>query len=451
MTSRRSAARRLRRRWLNAADRNVVLKVGLFAIRDLAWGLRLRTGVLSTECGATHERLSLAALVPHVVSVFAAYHEGLGGQGFRAVAADGVELFVLARRMAGAGEGGFAPGVPVTRIWTPFPRVHILEERSIRNLVISLCFSVGCLALLVARRRRYDLVHFHGASVPLLLCLPFLKLLGKKVVAKVAAANLGTEAGSLAGRYGRLGDLLARLARRVDAFVAISEEIRQGLLADGVAPGKIHRIDNFVDTETFRPSAPGEKDRLKERFGYRGQILVLYAGRLVPRKGVDHLLRAWTRVAPAHPDARLLLLGEGPLRQELEALARALGAVNTARFGGGVDNVAEYLRAADLFVLPSLQEGMPNALLEAMATGVRCVATRIGGVVDVVGEGHSVVLVPPAHPGALAGALGLCLGGVDRCEARGLAGLGVIRSRFDLAARTRAYRDLYEKAVELEH
>lgn len=392
-------------------------------------------------------------MTPRLCVVSALYHPNLGGLGRQAqllaerLAADGVELFVLARRMTGMGEGGFAPGVPVTRVWTPFPGVHILEDRSLKNLLISLCFSLGCLALLVARRRRYDVVHFHGASVPLLLCLPVLKFLGKKVVAKVAAANLGTEAGSLGGRYGGLGTRLARLTRRVDAFVAISEEIRQGLLADGVAPEQIHRIANFVDPVLFRPPMPGERDAAKERRGYGGQTLVLYAGRLVERKGVAFMLEAWRDVSAGCPEARLVLLGEGPLLGALTEQARRLGITGSVRFAGRVDDVPGWLRAADVFVLPSLQEGLPNALLEAMASGLPCVATRIGGVVDVVRDGRGALLVPQADAAALAAACGRMLRDDSLRHALGEAAEAEIRGRFGLEARVATYRRLYAEVA----
>jgi glycosyltransferase involved in cell wall biosynthesis len=329
---------------------------------------------------------------------------------------NGVPLFVIARSMTEMPAATFATDVEVMRVSAPWPHIHILEEVSVRNVLISMAFSLGCLRLLVRHRHRYDLVHFHGASIPLFLCLPALKLLGKKVIAKVAAANLGTEAGALRGRYWGAGTLLAHLMRGVDAFVAISDEIREGLLRDGVAPEKIHRLDNFVDTETFHPPAPGEQERLKAEFGYAGKTLALCAGRLVQRKGLDYLLQAWARVSPAYPEARLLILGEGPLRENLEALSRHLGVADSVAFRGGVLNVPEYLRAADLFVLPSLQEGMPNALLEAMGSGLACAATAIGGVLDVVEHGTSGLLCHSGDPEELSAVLERCLadGGLRR-------------------------------------
>jgi glycosyltransferase involved in cell wall biosynthesis len=137
--------------------------------------------------------------------------------------------------------------------------------------------------------------------------------------------------------------------------------------------------------------------------------LVLFAGRLVHRKGVEFLLKAWQGISPGFPDARLLLLGDGPLLAQLEEMASTLGISKSARFIGRVDNVAEYLRAADIFVLPSLQEGLSNALLEAMASGTAVLATRIGGVTDVVEDNVDGILVRPGDVVSMAEGLRLLL------------------------------------------
>jgi glycosyltransferase involved in cell wall biosynthesis len=163
----------------------------------------------------------------------------------------------------------------------------------------------------------------------------------------------------------------------------------------------------------------------------------------VARKGIGHLLQAWREVAPEFPGARLLLLGNGPLRESLEATAVQLGLSVSARFGGRVDNVPEYLRAADLFVLPSLQEGLPNSLLEAMASGVPAVATRIGGVTDVVEGGKTALLVEPGHPQGLAESLRAMLVDPSLRERLGRAALETIGRSFGLESRSRRYQDLY--------
>lgn len=381
------------------------------------------------------------------------YHPNLGGLGRQAqllterLRKAKVDLFVIARKMTVDDGVSFSSDVEVIRVPSLFPQWHILEEISLKNVMISMVFSIGCMLALVRHRKRYDIVHFHGASLPLFFALPFLKWMGKKVVAKVAAANLGTEAGSLSGRYWFLGALLASLMRRADAFVAISEEIREGLIRDGVSPQRIHRIDNFIDTSLFFPPGPEEKDHLMEELGYRGKLLVLYSGRLVPRKGVEYLLIAWKEITVEHPDARLLLLGDGPLLGSLAEMTEHLEISDTVRFAGRIGDVPRYLRAADLFVLPSMQEGMPNSLLEAMACGLPAVATRIGGVVDVAGERGCAWLVEPGRWESLREGMGKMLSEIDLRNRISAAALDTIRENYSLESRVNRYLDLYQSCL----
>ena len=388
-------------------------------------------------------------MTPRVCVVSALYHPNLGGLGRQAMLLTerlrdaGVELFVVSRRMEGMPPADFSPNVEVIRVPCLFPKIHVFEEVSFRHILLSLSYSAGIAAELVRRRRRYDVVHFHGASIPLFVSLPFLKMMGKKVVAKVASANRGTEAGALAGRYWFVGDLLARMMRSVDAFVAISDEIREGLVRDGIPPERIYRIANFVDAQTFHPPATGETERLKAQLGYAGRTVVLFAGRLVPVKGIESLLEAWRKVSADFPGARLLLLGDGVSRQGLIALAEKLGISGTVRFEGRVDDVPVYLRSADIFVLSSLKEGMPNSLLEAMASGLPSVASRVGGVPDVAEDGRNALLVPPGDAGALAGALARLLGDGALRARLAAAALEAMRERYGLESRVRQYRELY--------
>ncbi len=389
-------------------------------------------------------------MTPRVCVVSALYHPNLGGLGRQAMLLterlrkDGVELFVVSRKMEGMPPAEFSPDVEVIRVPCLFPKIHVFEEVSFKHILLSMSYSIGIAATLIRRRKRYDIVHFHGASIPLFVSLPFLKMMGKKVVAKVAAANLGTEAGSLSGRYWFLGDLLARMMRSVEAFIAISDEIRDGLITDGIRPERIHRLPNFVDPAIFHPAGPGEKEDAKRRRGDADRTLLLFSGRLVARKGVEHLLMAWKDVSPEFPDARLILLGEGPSRQNLVASAENLGIAGTVRFEGRVDDVPDRLRSADIFVLPSLQEGMPNSLLEAMASGLPAIATRIGGVLDLVEDGVDGRLVEPGNPEMFAAAMRDLIGDPAKRERYGGAAAERISRTHSLESRAAQYQALYE-------
>jgi glycosyltransferase involved in cell wall biosynthesis len=362
------------------------------------------------------------------------------------LAKEGVNIFVIARKMKLQEESNFPGQVEVIRIPSLFPRKHILEEINVINILISLFFSLGCLFVLIHRSRDYDIVHFHGASIPLFICLPFLKISGKKVISKVAAAKLGTEAGSLRGRYGIFGNLLANHIKRVDVFVAISEEIREGLLTDGLPGEKIVRITNFIDGHIFTCPVEG-RQVWKNSLALPSGPAVCYAGRFVARKGIEYLFQAWERVHKAFPHAVLLMLGEGPLEESLKKLAFSLNLRDSILFLGRVDNVPDYLRASDIFVLPSLQEGLPNSLLEAMASGLPAVATRIGGVVDIIVDSLNGILADPGDPHTLAGGIEKLLSD-DKLRFRmGIEAEKTIRERFSLEAILPAYLNLYRKLL----
>jgi len=380
--------------------------------------------------------------------VSALYHPMLGGLGRQAqhlaerLRREGVDLFVIAREMDHVPPADFSPDVEVVRVPALFPREHILEEVTVRNVAISITFSLGCLRELVRRRSRYDLVHFHGASIPLFLSLPVLKRMGKKVVVKVASIQ-GSEAGSLSGRHGGLGNLLARMVREVDAFIAISDSIAGGLLRDGIPEGHIHRIPNFIDGGMFRPPDAGEKKALQSEFGFGHRTVAVFAGRLAPVKGIDTLLEAWSAVSPRFPGCLLLILGEGPMRDFLKEKASRLGIAGSVLFPGRVDGIERYYRASDLFVLSSKVEGLPNALLEAMATGLPVVATRVGGVPDVVRDGENGLLAVPGEPSSLARGIAALLGDETLRASLGAAAARDIRGSHSLDSIAKRYLALY--------
>lgn len=394
-----------------------------------------------------------ATRLPRVCVVSPLYHPSLGGLGRQAqllserLAGEGAVAFVIARRMKGMPAAEFSPRLRVHRAWSIKPYLHNFEKVRPTNFLVSLTFSISCGLMLWRRRRDYDLVHFHGASLPLIFNLPLLILLRKKVVAKVAAAKLGIEAGSLRGRYLGLGSLLARLLRRVDAFVATTAEIAEGLGQDGVPPERIRRIANFIDTAVFFPSPAEEQAALKSRAGFGSRRTVLFSGRFIERKGIDVLLRAWRELHGEFPDALLVLLGEGPLLPSMKSLATELKLGTAVEFRGHIPAIGDLLRAADIFVLPSYQEGMPNSLLEAMACGLPPVATRIGGVEDIVKDGENGLLAAPGDAAGLAAGLRRLL--ADEALTRKLAARAqqTIRDSYTLESTSPRYLALYRELL----
>ncbi len=388
-----------------------------------------------------------------VCVVSPSYHLSVSGVGKQSqllterLAEEGVPIFAIARRIHNLAPAAYSPKVPLYRVWNTRPDLHNFEEVRTENVLASLSFSLACGIQLLRRRKDYRIVHFHGASLPLFVNLPLLILLRKKVVAKVATAKIGTEAGSLKGRHRGLGNLLIRLLKHVDAFVATSSEIEEGLLADGFEREKINRIPNFVDLTLFQPVTAEERERWKEQLGFPGRTVVTFSGTLVERKGVAPLIRAWKTVASADPRAHLLLLGKGPLVPTMQKLAEELGIAGSVTFYGHTPKVAEFLHATDLFVLPSLQEGMPNTLLEAMACGLPAVATRIGGVVDVMQDGENGIIVEAGDAEGLSAGILRFLEDRVFAERMGVNAHKTIRDRFSLDIIAGRYIALYRKLL----
>jgi glycosyltransferase involved in cell wall biosynthesis len=199
-----------------------------------------------------------------------------------------------------------------------------------------------------------------------------------------------------------LGRLRLRLFRHaVDQFIAVSDETRRELLAAGIPADRITLVSYGVDTHRFHPAAPAERDCLRRRLDLEDSRVVVVVARLVPEKGIDRLLVAWPAVKAAVPSAELVIVGDGCAQAALIRQAEHLTGV---RFLGEQRDPLPFLQAADCFTLPSYTEGLPISLLEAMATGVPCVVSAIGGISDAVDEKVGT-LVPPGDTAHLAEAL----------------------------------------------
>ena len=263
----------------------------------------------------------------------------------------------------------------------------------------SLMFVAGSLASL--RRWRPHLVHAHELLSPTTAALLGKATMGTPVVAKVLrGGELGDVAKLESSFHGRLR--LRAIARMVDAFAVISEEIDLELERAGVPSARRHAIPNGVDVERFRPLSPQSRVEARAARGISDdRPIALYAGRLVPEKGLHHLLAAWKVVSDRHPHARLWVAGDGPDRGRLQDRA-----IESVEFLGWVEEIESILPLADVFVLPSDTEGLSNAMLEAMAAEVPVIASAVGAAEDLLSSGGCRgLLVPPRDPRSLADAL----------------------------------------------
>jgi glycosyltransferase involved in cell wall biosynthesis/peptidoglycan/xylan/chitin deacetylase (PgdA/CDA1 family) len=289
------------------------------------------------------------------------------------------------------------------------------------------------------RAERFDVVHTHAFTAA--------------TWGRLAAALSGTpvviahehSAFSLDSRTRRAMDRL--LAPLTDRWIVVAESLARDLVAREKLPtGRMVVVPNGIapGAEVAAEPTPALRAALA---GAPRTSLVGTLARFEPRKGLDVLIDAFALVAARHQDCGLALVGEGPLRRDLERQVRRLGLSERVRFCGRRDEVAEVLAALDVFVLPSHAEGLSIALLEAGAAGRPVVATSVGGNGEVVRDGLTGLLVPPGDAPALADAVVRLLDDAAAATAMGRRLAADVRERFASAEMVRRIERVYEDAL----
>lgn len=230
------------------------------------------------------------------------------------------------------------------------------------------------------------------------------------------------------------------VSRWVGGYVAVSDQVRETVLRDiDPSPEKITVIYNGVDLERYRKSVDRWAVRIGLGLGVHARLIAT-VGTLWTAKGHRYLVEAMAAIVPRQPDVHALLIGDGDLRGELQEQVRRLGLQKNVHFLGSSKSVPELLAASDLFVLPSLWEGLSMALLEAMATGLPIVASEVSGTLQAITANESGVLVPPGDPGRLAEAIELVLS--DPKWAREMGSTARQRAERDFSAEKQAQEHL---------
>ncbi len=235
-----------------------------------------------------------------------------------------------------------------------------------------------------------QLIHSHGYRENIMAL--FAKYLKRtKIVATVH--------GWTAGQLRKAIDL--RVLRCFDRVIAVAPNFADNLYRKGDQVDRVDLIPNFVDVNEFQKKHVSTS--LKAKLKLDGtKIIVGTAGRLSPEKGMSDLLIAAKQVASNHPDVIFLIAGEGPEESDLRKKTIDLGLASSVSFVGYQDNMVDFLNLIDIYVSPSLSEGLPRSILEAAATERPIVATDVGGVGQIVKSGDTGILVPAKHPFLLA-------------------------------------------------
>ena len=306
---------------------------------------------------------------------------------------------------------GEVDGIPVHRAYVDLARRSTKFTAAIRTLQYFRRYH-----------RSFDIVHLHGFSQKSVLIVMLALLHRKKLVLTIHTAEHDE-----AGEARRRGRLAYWAYRQAHLYIAISSRMADNSLAAGLPQARLRVAPNGVDVARFHPPSRTERDASRAALGNLAPDVcwILFVGFFSRDKAPDVLFDAWLAMLAAAPRSGLLFVGattsdyrevDQRLAAEMADRAAELGLSDRVRFTGAVANVEQAYHAADLFVMPSTREAFGMALVEAMASALPVVASKIEGVTDeIVANGHTGVLVPPGDVDALAAAMRRLL--VDRNDA----------------------------------
>jgi len=332
------------------------------------------------------------------------------------------------------------------------PLVDAARSMGIRCLPLRMHGRFDLLAVLrlaqIIRLGRYDLVHLHGARAGLL----------GRIAARLAGANCVVwtmhvfQPDVLQGWRRWQAPIYYAVEWSLGHWfcahvITVSEDLRaRALRLEHLPEKKVTAIYSGIDLRPFEESV--DRDTVRQAFGVGNDApVVCTVGRLCEQKGVPDFLAAASQVHAERPEVRFLVVGDGPLRGELEAQAERLGLAGCVIFAGQRSDVPALLAASDLFVTATLWEGMGKVIVEAMAACRPLVSTNVGPIPEVVGDYPGALLVPPHNPEALAGAMLRVLGDLPTYQQWAADGRQRAQARFSYETMCRATDALYRRLL----
>ena len=258
----------------------------------------------------------------------------------------------------------------------------------------------------IIRNNKIDLVHSQGARADF-----FARIAGRlagvpHIFCTIAMPVEGFDVGLLQKKAYRFMDQLTE--RYVKRFIVVSDSLKQMLMERrGIPAHQVVRIYNGIELSEYHPDDSGESFKsIRKEYNVGEDVFLIGAvRRMVWQKGFEFFIKAVPEIVRVIPEAKFLLIGDGPLRQRLEALSEELRVRDNLIFTGFRSDIKEILSAIDILVIPSLLEGFPMITLEAMAMAKPIVATNIDGITEQITDGVNGILVPPKNPSALAKAV----------------------------------------------
>ena len=289
------------------------------------------------------------------------------------------------------------------------------------------------------RRERIDVVNAHDIGATL-YAAPAARLAGISRVVHADHSQILTKT-----RHTSIYRLVMR--RFVEHTVTVSRDLADYLAREyGIERDRITIIPNGIDVSRFADAV--DSSRVREELGIGPEKRIIGTiGRLTEQKGTEYLIRAFAGLARDIPDLALVVVGDGELRPGLERLASELGAGSSVVFAGIREEIPEFVNLFDLFVLPSLWEGQPLTLLEAMAAGKPVIAADVGGNVEILRGGDLGVLVPPRNVGVLVDAMRRLLADRSLAQDLGRRSRAHAASEFGASKMTRRYERVFDSLL----
>ena len=332
--------------------------------------------------------------------------------------------------LAGVTSGSHSQ-IPVIRLPHPASR-----------FVGTVVFNLSLLWSLIRERHSYDVVFVCFASFEAATAALASLFTAKPVVCKIAASGPNGDIGLLSRRW--YSPVANALIRRINCFIGLNREVIEDLLRLGVKRSKIAHIPNGIDTVRFKPVSPERKALAKQKIGVdpAGRLIVS-VGRLTRQKSFETLIRALAGLSDRQ-DWQTFILGQGSEHDFLTAEIKKYGLEQRVIITLESNDIRRYLSAADIFVLPSRWEGVSNALLEAMSSGLACIASDIPGSNEVINHGSNGLLFETDNHGALAETIEQLLMNPIETKALGLYARRSIRDAYALENIVHRYEALFE-------
>lgn len=331
--------------------------------------------------------------------------------------------------------------IPVRRNFTAWGSFGIKGLRKFSGYLYMITLAIH----LWRSKKSYDLIHIHGLNYHSFVGILMAKWLNKKSLVKVACSGKGSDILKMKRNNLIPGTReMFPTTRSCNCVIALNQSIADEFVEEGFLPDKIVCLPNGVAIPSDKP------DSFKSLSNNKREVKIVFAGRLHPQKGPDILIESLNILAKEHPelDWRIDLLGQGVLQPSLENRVKECGLIDRVTFQGAVTNVNDYLVSADIFVLPSRAEGMSNALLEAMAMGLPCVATDVPGNNELIAHNQDGLLTTAEDPYDMSLMLSRLIKDVALRKKLGQAALKKVIENYSIEVVAKSYIQLYNNLLD---